>query len=75
MGWPTKVDVPILGQSFKVVLTFSTAVIECQCEAKKMLVLHKGVGSKCPACNRTFGIASVGAMQVGEVVRPAAVEN
>lgn len=61
--------VPHLGQSFKVLAAYSTAVIECQCEAKTVIVLH-GAGrvQRCKACNTPFGIAKSGTLSIGEAV-------
>lgn len=61
----------LVGDSFKVVTGYSTAVIQCQCEAKTILVLHgKDKVSTCPNCKKGFAIAAAGKLEVGEVIRP-----
>jgi hypothetical protein len=63
--------VPLIGESFKVVTGFSTAVIQCQCAAKTVLVLQgKDVVKQCPHCQRGYAIAKAGGLEVGEVVLP-----
>ncbi len=63
--------VPVIGESFKVVTGFATAVIQCQCEAKTVLVLHGTAQMEiCPRCHRAFAIAKSGTLVVGEVVPP-----
>lgn len=54
-------SVPILGQSFKILVAFSTAVIECQCEAKTVLPLHgKERVTVCGACGKAFAHCRLG---------------
>ncbi len=62
--------VPIVGQAtFRVLVAYSTAVVECQCSAKTVIVLPgKGRTGTCPSCARTFGVAESSTMQIGEVV-------
>lgn len=65
--------VPILGQSFKVLAAYSTAIIECQCADKVVMVLTgKGKVGTCSACGKRYGIADSGAIQIGESVTPPA---
>lgn len=61
----------LVGDSFKVVTGYATAIIQCQCEAKSVVVLHgKDKVSTCPNCRKGFAIAKAGKMEVGEVVMP-----
>lgn len=65
--------VPIVGQSFKVIAAYSTAIIECQCADKVVMVLTgKGKVGTCSACGKRYGIADSGPMQIGESVMPPA---
>lgn len=65
---PFPPTVPILGQPLRVIIAFSTAIIECQCEAKSVIMLSgKGRISQCQACGKQFAIADSGALQIGEV--------
>lgn len=60
-----------IGDSFKVVTGYATAVIQCQCEAKSVIVLHdKDKVSICPNCKKGFAIAAAGKLEVGEVLMP-----
>lgn len=66
--------VPILGRSFKILAAYSTAVIECQCEDKTVIVLTgKGRVGTCSACGKIYGIAEAGPLSVGEKVPDTAV--
>lgn len=67
--------IPILGQPFTIVTAYSMAVIQCQCEAKPVLVLA-GLNKPtiCPACRKVFAIAMSGQIQIGEIVMPSARE-
>lgn len=61
--------VPLVGQSFQIVTAFSTAIIQCQCEAKSVLVLQgRNRVSACPVCGKQFAIAKSSDLQIGEVV-------
>jgi hypothetical protein len=59
----------IFGQPLKVLVAYSTAIIQCQCDAKPTLPLH-GLNRPtiCPACGKAFAIAESGKLVVGEVV-------
>lgn len=60
--------IPTVGQSFKILVAFSTAVIECQCPDKVVLTLHgKGRATVCPACGKAYGIAKSGSLNIGEI--------
>lgn len=61
--------VPILGQQFRVLAVYSTAVIECSCHAKTVIVLT-GTGRvrTCVACQKSYGIAKAGSIEIGEAV-------
>lgn len=67
--------IPILGQPFTIVSAYSTAVIQCQCEAKPILILT-GLNKPtlCPGCRKVFAIAMSGQIQIGEIVMPTAGE-
>lgn len=68
--------VPILGQSFKVLAAYSTAIIECQCPDKVVMVLTgKGKVGSCSACGKSYGIADSGPMQIGEAMTPQAIDR
>lgn len=68
-------DIPIVGQPFTIVTAYSTAVIQCQCEAKAVLVLA-GLNrpAVCPACRKVFAIASSGTVEIGQIVMPTAAD-
>ncbi len=70
MGMPAfPPTVPIVGQPLRVIVAYSTAVIECQCEAKAVVILQgKGRVSSCPVCGKQFAIADSGPLQIGEVI-------
>ena len=59
----------IVGQPLKVLVAFSTAIIECQCDAKTVLSLH-GLNkpAQCPACCKVYAIAASGGLKIGEIV-------
>lgn len=59
---------PILGQTFKIMVNYPTVVIQCQCDAKAILVLI-GVqhASPCPACGNAYMIGEDKGQQVGQV--------
>jgi hypothetical protein len=60
--------VPIVGQPLKVLVAYASAVIECQCDAKTVMVLAcTGRVSTCPGCGKMYAIAQAGDMQIGEV--------
>lgn len=60
--------VPLLGQPLKVLVAYASAVIECQCAAKTLMVLAcVGRVSRCPGCGKAYAIASSGDLQIGEV--------
>lgn len=65
----------LVGQPMKILVAYSTAVIECQCEAKSVLVLQ-GMGrpTPCPACKKLFVIAESGLVKIGQMTVPAAAE-
>jgi hypothetical protein len=59
----------LVGKPLKILVAYSTAIIECQCEAKAILVLPgKNRVVHCPACQKAFAIANSGQIDVGEVV-------
>lgn len=61
----------LVGQSFTIVTAYSTAIIQCQCEAKTVLVLQgKDEVFTCARCQRGYAIAKAGTLEVGEVVLP-----
>lgn len=62
----------LVGQPFKVLVAFSTAIVQCQCEAKTVLPLH-GLGkpTKCPACGNLYAIASSGKIDIGQMISTA----
>jgi hypothetical protein len=63
--------VPLVGQSFQIVTAFTTAILQCQCEAKTILLLQgKDRPATCPACQKSFAIAQVSSMQIGQVLLP-----
>lgn len=63
--------IPLVGDSFTIVTGYSTVVIQCQCEAKTVLVLQgKHEITQCPNCRKGFAIASAGKLEVGEVIMP-----
>lgn len=65
----------LVGQSFKILVVYSTAVIQCQCDAKTVIPLHgKERVSICPACHKAFAIAGSGQIHVGEVILPTPAE-
>ncbi len=58
----------LVGQPFKILVAYSTAIIQCQCEAKAVLVLPgKMRVTSCPSCGKQFAIAETGAIQIGQV--------
>lgn len=68
--------VPIVGRSFKILAAYSTAIIECQCADKVVLVLTgKGKIGTCSACGKSYGIADSGPMQIGEALAPKAIDQ
>lgn len=58
----------IVGQPMKILVAYSTAIIQCQCEAKTVLPIH-GLNriTACPACHKQYAIASSGQIQIGLV--------
>lgn len=68
--------VPILGQTFKILVNYPTVIIQCQCDAKTVLPLI-GVQnvSRCPACQNAYMIAGDKGQEVGQVqLRPPVTE-
>jgi hypothetical protein len=64
--------VPLVGQSFHIVTAYTTAILQCQCEAKSILLLQgKDRVSTCPGCGKSFAIAKASAMEIGQVLVPA----
>lgn len=59
----------IVGQPLKILVAFSTAIVECQCDAKTVLSLH-GLNkpASCPACAKVYAIASAGVLRIGEIL-------
>jgi hypothetical protein len=59
----------LVGQPFKILCAFSTAIVQCQCDAKTVLALQ-GLNkpAQCPACAKVYAIASSGVLRIGEVV-------
>jgi hypothetical protein len=59
----------LLNQPFTVLVAFSTAIIQCQCDAKTVLPLH-GLNkpTQCPACQKVFAIAGSGPLNIGQLV-------
>ena len=65
-------SVPIVGQSFKVIGTYSTAIVQCQCDAKALLVMTgKMQPCACRACGRAYVIADSGQITIGEFTAPS----
>jgi hypothetical protein len=59
----------LIGQPFKILVAFSTAIVQCQCEAKTVLVLPgKNRVTTCHACGKAFAIADSGVINIGEVI-------
>jgi hypothetical protein len=66
---PFPPTVPLVGQPLKILVAYSTAIIECQCEAKTVLLLPgKHRVAACPACGKMFAISASGLITVGEVL-------
>lgn len=62
-----------IGEPFKVLVAYTTAIIQCQCDAKTVLPLHgKDRITTCPACKRAFTIAGSTSIQIGLVALPTA---
>lgn len=65
----------LVGQPFKILAAYSTAIVQCQCPAKPVLVLPGKLRvTPCPACGKSFAIAESGAIQVGEIVGERATD-
>jgi hypothetical protein len=64
----------LVGQPMKILVAYSTAIIQCQCEAKSVLPLH-GLNKVtiCPACKKAFAIAESGMISVGVVTNAPGV--
>lgn len=59
----------LVGKPLRILVAYSTAIIECQCPAKSVLVLPgKNRVTTCQACGKQFAIASSGQIDVGEVL-------
>lgn len=76
MPSPLVMDTAMLvGQPLKILVAFTTAVIQCQCDAKAVIPLQglNKIG-RCPACGNAYAIAKSGMVEVGLVTNaPAAV--
>lgn len=49
--------IPVIGESFKIKVNWATVVIECQCDAKTILVLMQpNVLTKCAACGKSYAL-------------------
>lgn len=60
-------NIPILGQTFKILSHYPTAIVQCTCDAKTVIVLVQcGVVGVCK-CGRKFAIGTVGPMQIGQL--------
>lgn len=59
-------DVPLVGQPLKIAAHYPTVVVECQCEAKCIVVLiGTNTPNACPACRQTFVILDEMQVRVG----------
>lgn len=65
---------PILGQPFKIKISYSTAIIECQCDGRSLLMLPGlSAAVQCPACGNVYAIAKAGEVAVGQLRNRAMV--
>lgn len=66
MSSPLAMDTAMLvGQPLKILVAFTTAVIQCQCDAKAVLPLQ-GLNkiTRCPSCGNAYAIAKSGRVEV-----------
>lgn len=63
----------LVGQPLKILVAFTTAVIQCQCDAKAVIPLQ-GLNkiSRCPSCGNAYAIAKSGMVEVGLVTNAPA---
>lgn len=63
----------LVGQPMKILVAYSTAIIQCQCDAKAVLPLH-GLNrvTTCPYCGKHFAIAESGMVKIGLVTNAPA---
>lgn len=68
--------VPIIGEkAFRILKSYATVIIECQCEGKNLMVLvGKHQATRCGLCDRVYAIGEVGPVEVGVVRMPEPVE-
>jgi uncharacterized ParB-like nuclease family protein len=59
--------VPIIGEKpFRILKSYATVVIECQCEGKNIMVLvGKRQAATCGLCGQTYAIGEVGPVEIG----------
>lgn len=70
-GTITFPDLPIVGKAFEILATYPTAVIQCGCEAKSVVVLVSALSAaECPACHRSYAILKQPAVTIGLVRQP-----
>lgn len=61
----------LVGQPLKIVMAYTTAIVQCQCEGKTLLMLaaiNRPV--QCPICGKQFAIINSGDVQVAQVQTP-----
>lgn len=64
-------DIPIVGRAFTVLCAYSTAIIQCECDAKCVLSLHgKLRPAVCPGCGKVYAISKSGETTIGQVINP-----
>ncbi len=62
-------DIPTIGDTYHVKADWHTVVIECQCDAKRTLILTQPKQAlRCSACGRSFAILNEADVSVAEVV-------
>lgn len=66
----------LVGQPMKILVAFTTAVIQCQCEAKAVLPLQ-GLNkiTRCPSCGNAYAIAKSGMVKVGLVTNAPGADH
>ena len=63
-------SLPIVGQPFAILRGYTTAIIQCQCERKGLVVLiGLNNAAACPDCGNVYAIASTGTMTIGHLQR------
>jgi len=66
-AFPPAVNVPLVGQPFKILTHYPTVIVRCTCaeDAPILVLIGKGNVGTCAKCHQSYGIADVGPISVG----------